>query len=51
VPDVAGALDSAVSHAATGRLFVLPTYTALLELRGELAARGQALPFWEPAAV
>jgi UDP-N-acetylmuramyl tripeptide synthase len=51
VPDVAGALDSAVSHAASGRLYVLPTYTALLELRGELAARGQAVPFWEPAAV
>jgi UDP-N-acetylmuramyl tripeptide synthase len=51
VPGVAGALDAAVSHAASGRLYVLPTYTALLELRGELASRGHAVPFWEPAAV
>ena len=50
-PGVAGALDSAVSHAGSGRLYVLPTYTALLELRGELASRGHAVPFWEPAAV
>ena len=49
VPGLADALDLAVSHAGAGRLYVLPTYTALLELRGELAARGQALPFWEPA--
>jgi hypothetical protein len=51
VPAAADALDSAVSNAASGRLYVLPTYTALLELRGELTSRGQAVPFWEPAAV
>jgi lipid II isoglutaminyl synthase (glutamine-hydrolysing) len=50
VPGVAPALDFAVSHTDSGRLYVLPTYTALLELRGELASRGQAVPFWEPAA-
>jgi UDP-N-acetylmuramyl tripeptide synthase len=51
VPGVAEGLDAALEDASAGRLYVLPTYTALLELRGELAARGQALPFWEPAAV
>jgi UDP-N-acetylmuramyl tripeptide synthase len=50
VPGVAEGLDAALEDASAGRLYVLPTYTALLELRGELAARGQALPFWEPAA-
>ena len=49
VPGLASALDVAVSQAAPGRLYVLPTYTALLELRGELASRGHAVPFWEPA--
>ncbi|MBV9000200.1 MAG: DUF1727 domain-containing protein [Solirubrobacterales bacterium] len=51
VPGVAGALDAALADACAGRLYVLPTYTALLELRGELAGRGHALPFWERAAV
>jgi UDP-N-acetylmuramyl tripeptide synthase len=50
VPGVADGLDAALAAAPAGRLYVLPTYTALLELRGELAARGQAVPFWEPAA-
>jgi lipid II isoglutaminyl synthase (glutamine-hydrolysing) len=51
VPGVAGALDAALADVCAGRLYVLPTYTALLELRGELAGRGHAVPFWEPAAV
>jgi UDP-N-acetylmuramyl tripeptide synthase len=34
-----------------GQLYALPTYTALLELRQELAERGHALPFWEPESV
>jgi UDP-N-acetylmuramyl tripeptide synthase len=38
-------LDEAVS-AAPGRLFALPTYTALLELRTLLANRGLAADFW-----
>jgi hypothetical protein len=38
-------LDAAVA-AADGRLFALPTYTALLELRTLLAARGLAEDYW-----
>jgi UDP-N-acetylmuramyl tripeptide synthase len=38
-------LDAAVA-AADGRLFALPTYTALIELRTLLAARGLAREFW-----
>jgi UDP-N-acetylmuramyl tripeptide synthase len=48
VPALPDALDAAlasVSHHG-GPLFVLPTYTALLELREELAARGYSEPFW-----
>jgi UDP-N-acetylmuramyl tripeptide synthase len=51
VPDVAVALDQAIADAPSGRLYALPTYTALLELRALLAERGHALPFWEPAPV
>ena len=46
VPDVAASLDDAVA-AAPGRVFALPTYTALLELRKLLAARGLAKEFWQ----
>jgi len=51
VPGIAAGLDAALAEAGSARLYVLPTYTALLELRGELAARGHAVPFWEPASV
>jgi UDP-N-acetylmuramyl tripeptide synthase len=44
-PGVAAALDAAVA-AAEDRLFALPTYTALLELRKLLADRGLAKEFW-----
>jgi lipid II isoglutaminyl synthase (glutamine-hydrolysing) len=44
-PDVATSLDAAVA-AAPGRLFALPTYTALMELRKLLADRGLAKEFW-----
>jgi UDP-N-acetylmuramyl tripeptide synthase len=50
MPALAPALDEAVASASAGQLYVLPTYTALLELRRELGERGAALPFWEPAA-
>jgi lipid II isoglutaminyl synthase (glutamine-hydrolysing) len=50
-PGLAAALDEALAEVASGRLFILPTYTALLELREELAARGHAVRFWEPEAV
>ncbi|HEY4826787.1 MAG TPA: Mur ligase family protein [Solirubrobacteraceae bacterium] len=49
VPGLAPALDHAVAATHSRRLYVLPTYTALLELRHELAERGQAVQFWEPA--
>ena len=42
---IARSLDRAL-EAAAGRLFALPTYTALLELRTLLAARGLATEFW-----
>ncbi|MCP9489273.1 MAG: MurT ligase domain-containing protein [Solirubrobacteraceae bacterium MAG38_C4-C5] len=41
VDDIAGGLDAAVAG-GEGPLYVLPTYTALLELRRELVARGLA---------
>jgi len=40
--DLERSLDAAVDGAAEGRLFALPTYTALLELRDLLARRGLA---------
>ena len=43
---VAASLDEAVA-AADDRLFALPTYTALLELRTLLADRGLAGEYWE----
>ncbi len=46
--DVERSLDDAVA-AADGRLFALPTYTALLELRKLLSARGLAKDFWNDA--
>jgi UDP-N-acetylmuramyl tripeptide synthase len=43
-PSIEGSLDRALD--GTGRLFALPTYTALLELRKLLAGRGLAKDFW-----
>jgi lipid II isoglutaminyl synthase (glutamine-hydrolysing) len=43
---IEASLDRAVA-AADGRLFALPTYTALLELRNLLADRGLAPEYWE----
>jgi UDP-N-acetylmuramyl tripeptide synthase len=45
VPEIEGSLDRAVAGAG-GRLFALPTYTALLELRKLLSGRGLAEEFW-----
>jgi lipid II isoglutaminyl synthase (glutamine-hydrolysing) len=45
-PDISRALDRAVAE-APARLFALPTYTALLELRMLLADRGLAREYWE----
>ena len=44
--EIAGSLERAVAQ-ADGRLFALPTYTALLELRTLLADRGLAKDYWE----
>jgi UDP-N-acetylmuramyl tripeptide synthase len=43
---IEGSLDAAVSDAPE-RLFALPTYTALLELRTLLAKRGLAAHYWQ----
>ncbi|HEX5983036.1 MAG TPA: MurT ligase domain-containing protein, partial [Solirubrobacterales bacterium] len=45
VPEIGASLDAAVAGARE-RLFALPTYTALLELRKLLADRGLAEEFW-----
>jgi UDP-N-acetylmuramyl tripeptide synthase len=45
-PEIGGSLDAALA-ASPGRLFALPTYTALLELRKLLADRGLAKEFWQ----
>jgi UDP-N-acetylmuramyl tripeptide synthase len=45
-PDIAASLDAAVTSSPS-RLFALPTYTALLELRKLLADRGLAKEFWQ----
>jgi UDP-N-acetylmuramyl tripeptide synthase len=44
-PSIERSLDRAVSRAGD-RLFALPTYTALLELRKLLSARGLAPEYW-----
>ena len=44
-PGIERSLDRAVAE-APGRLFALPTYTALLELHKVLSSRGLAKEFW-----
>jgi UDP-N-acetylmuramyl tripeptide synthase len=47
-PDLARALDLALRQLPAGAtLYVLPTYTAMLDLRADLARRGWVRPFWE----
>jgi UDP-N-acetylmuramyl tripeptide synthase len=50
VPDVGEALDRLAALAAGGTGYVLPTYTAMLELQRVAASRGLAKPYWEEAA-
>ncbi len=46
--DLGAALDQALAELPQGAtLFVLPTYTAMLELRDDLARRGWVRQFWE----
>jgi lipid II isoglutaminyl synthase (glutamine-hydrolysing) len=51
VGELQGALDAAIAALPAGgaRLYALPTYTALLELRQELARRGLVGQFWDRA--
>lgn len=47
-PDLPRALDAALGQLpADATLYALPTYTAMLEMRAELARRGWVKPFWE----
>jgi UDP-N-acetylmuramyl tripeptide synthase len=46
VSDLEASLDAALEE-ADGRLFALPTYTALLDLRNLLAERNSAGRYWE----
>ncbi len=50
VPELPHALDAAVAGADGRRVFALPTYTALLALREELAARGHVARYWVTGA-
>ncbi|MGH2632492.1 MAG: MurT ligase domain-containing protein [Tepidiformaceae bacterium] len=46
--DPAVLLDAIVRGTPSGAdVFVIPTYTAMLDLRGELVRRGAIQPFWE----
>jgi len=48
VPDLRDALGQALAEAPEcGWVYVLPTYTALLDLRAHLEAEGLVAPFWE----
>jgi UDP-N-acetylmuramyl tripeptide synthase len=51
IPDLGHALDAAVSQADGGRVFALPTYTALLALREELSRRGHVAHYWSEREV
>ncbi len=47
-PDPAAAIDHVVETTPAGAtVFVLPTYTAMLDLRAELVSRGVTHSFWE----
>ena len=50
IPALGPALDAAMAACPAGRLFALPTYTALLELRQELQRRGHVGAFWSREA-
>ena len=50
VPRLADAIGEALQAAADGRVYALPTYTALLELREQLAASGHVGSFWAGGA-
>ena len=50
-PDIARALDATLRDVgAGGCAYLLPTYTAMLELQGIISDRGLARPYWERSA-
>jgi UDP-N-acetylmuramyl tripeptide synthase len=49
IPSLPAALDHALASARDRRVYVLPTYTALLALRDELTARGHVSAYWDGA--
>lgn len=47
-PELERALDTALARTPEGgTLYLLPTYTAMLEVRALMARRGYVAPFWE----
>jgi UDP-N-acetylmuramyl tripeptide synthase len=52
ISELPAALDAALDACPAGRVFALPTYTALLQLHQELQRRGHVGAFWarEPVA-
>jgi hypothetical protein len=51
VPELGPALDRGLELTPSGgELIVVPTYTAMLALRGIVSERGFARPYWERAA-
>lgn len=47
-PDIASALTAALAHVPAGEtLYIVPTYTAMLAVRGEISRRGYAPRYWE----
>ncbi len=51
IPDLRRALDRGLEHTPAGsELGVLPTYTAMLDLRAIAVSRGLVRPFWEEAS-
>ena len=51
VPDLEQALDRGLATTPVGgELIVLPTYTAMLRLRGIIARRGYVSEYWQLAA-
>ena len=50
-PDLTRALDTTLDGAgAGGCAYLLPTYTAMLELQGVISDRGHTRPYWETRA-
>jgi UDP-N-acetylmuramyl tripeptide synthase len=49
ISQLPAALDAALADCPGRRLFAVPTYTALLALRGELERRGHVSAYWSPA--